>query len=222
MVFDSKDTKQLKSLAGSILSHWHPEVIQRMTVNNDGEKMKPSLFRWGTALLAALAMAGCGGGGGGYTAVVIPPPTGTAVNTAITTAAAAAVNDTATNPTAAFTVLQAAGVPAVTINSPPVVNFAVFSDGAVKTGLALSNVRFAIAKLVPGTNGNPDEWKSYISVTKKATAGIGPGGVPKLATAKQATTDGQMCLEEVAAANLVGQLTFNPDGYYSYAFKTDI
>ena len=185
--------------------------------------MKPSLFRWSTALLAALAMAGCGGGGGGDAAVVTPPTTGTAVSTAITTAARAAANDTATNPTAAFTVLQAAGVPAVTVNSPPVVNFAVFSDGAVKTGLALSNVRFAIAKLVPGTNGNPDEWKSYISVNKTAVAGIGPGGAASpRAVAKQATTDGQMSLEEVAAANLVGQLTFNPDGYYSYAFKTDI
>ena len=186
--------------------------------------MKHALFRWGTALLAALAMAGCGGGGGGDdTGLVTPPTTGTTVSTALAAAAAAAVNDTATNPTAAFTVLQAAGVPAVTVNSPPVVNFAVFSDGAVKTGLALSNVRFALAKLVPGTNGNPDEWKSYISVTKTAVAGIGPGGVatPR-AVAKQATTDGQMSLEEVAAANLVGQLTYNPDGYYSYAFKTDI
>lgn len=184
--------------------------------------MKPSLFRWGTALLAALAMAGCGGGGGG-TAAVTPPTTGTSVSTAITTAAAAAANDTATNPTAAFTVLQAAGVPAVTINSPPKVNFAVFSDGAVKKDLALSNVRFIIAKLVPGTNGNPDEWKSYISVRKTATAGVGPGGAASpRAVAMQATTDGSMSLEEVAAANLVGQLTYNADGYYTYAFKTDI
>ncbi|MDD2882042.1 MAG: OmcA/MtrC family decaheme c-type cytochrome [Rhodoferax sp.] len=184
--------------------------------------MKSSIFRWGTALMASLVIVGCGGGGGG-TAVVIQPPTGTSVNAAITTAAATAVNDTATNPTAAFTVLQAAGVPAVTINSPPVVNFTVFSDGAVKTGLVLSNVRFALAKLVPGTNGNPDEWKSYISVSKTAAAGIGPGGAASpRAVAKQATTDGSMSLEEVAAANLVGQLTYNPDGYYSYAFKTDI
>ncbi len=183
--------------------------------------MKQSLIRWGAALLVVTAMAGCGGGGGA-TAPVTTPPTGTAVNTAITTAAAVAVNDTATTPNAAFTVLQAAGVPAVTINSPPVVNFAVFSDGAVKTGLVLSNVRFAIAKLVPGTNGNPDEWKSYISVNKKAAVGVGPGGTPAMATAKQATTDGSMSLEEVAAAGLVGQLTYNADGYYSYAFKTDI
>ncbi len=181
--------------------------------------MKNSLFRWGTAMLASLAIAGCGGGGSG-TVAVTTPVTGTAVNTAITTASASLVNDTASNPTASFTVLQDAGVPAVTINSPPKVNFAVFSDGAVKTGLALSNVRFAIAKLVPGTSGSPDQWVSYIS-TNKAGATIA-GTPPVVASALQATTDGQMSLEEVAAAALVGQLTYNPDGYYTYAFKTDI
>lgn len=184
--------------------------------------MNISLFRWGTAVLASLAIAGCGGGGGG-TAVAPTPSTGTAVSTAITTASANPINDTSTNPSVSFTVLQGADVPVVTINSPPKVNFTVFSDGAVKTGLALSNVRFAIAKLVPGTNGNPDEWVSYISTTKTAVAGIGPGGqaTPR-ATAKQATTDGTMSLEEVAAAELVGQLSYNPDGYYTYAFKSDI
>ncbi len=184
--------------------------------------MKISLFRWGTALLASLAIAGCGGGGGG-TAAVPAPTTDTAVSTAITTASALSVNDTSTNPSVPFTVLQGSGVPVVTINSPPKVNFTVFSDGAVKTGLALSNVRFAIAKLVPGTDGNPDEWVSYISTTKTAAAGTGPGGLatPR-ATAKQATTDGTMSLEEVAAADLVGQLSYNADGYYTYAFKADI
>lgn len=182
--------------------------------------MKSSLFRWGTALLASIAIAGCGGGGGGGTAVVPAPDTGTAVNTAITSASAVATNDTSINPTAAFSVLQTAGIPAVTVNSPPVVNFTVFSDGAVKTGLALSNVRFAIAKLVPGTNGNPDKWVSYVNTTK-----IGAtidSKAPALSSALQATTDGQMSLEEVAAANLVGQLSYKADGYYTYVFKTDI
>lgn len=182
--------------------------------------MKISVTRWVWALLASVAVVGCGGGGGGGGTAVTPA---TSVAAAISSAAAVAANDSSTNVSAPFTVLQDAGVPAVTVNSPPVVNFVVFSDGAVKTGLALSNVRFALAKLVPGTNGNPDEWQSYISVNKTASAGIGPGGAASpRAVAKQATTDGQMSLEEVAAANLVGQLTFNPDGYYSYAFKTDI
>ncbi|MHB8948546.1 MAG: OmcA/MtrC family decaheme c-type cytochrome [Rhodoferax sp.] len=183
--------------------------------------MKHSLLRWGTALLASLAIAGCGGGGG-ETVVAPPPPTGTSVNTAITTAAAAAVNDTATNPTAAFTVVQAAGVPAVTINSPPVVNFTVFSDGKVKTGLTINDVRFAIAKLVPGTNGNPDEWQSYVSVTKSGAAGKGPGGNPVLTSAVQATTDSKLSLEANEALGDAGQFVYNPDGYYTYTFKTNI
>ncbi|WP_296492191.1 OmcA/MtrC family decaheme c-type cytochrome [Rhodoferax sp.] len=184
--------------------------------------MKSSLFRWGTALLATLAIAGCGGGGGGDTAVVTPPTTGTAVSTAITTAAAAAVNDTATNPNAAFTVVQAATGSAVTIKSPPVVNFSVFSDGKVKTGLTINDVRFAIAKLVPGTNGNPDEWQSYVSVTKSGAAGKGPGGNPVLTSAVQATTDSKLSLEANEALGDAGQFVYNPDGYYTYTFKTNI
>ena len=187
---------------------------------NTAGNMKQSLIRWGAALLVVTAMAGCGGGGGGGdgTAATVPP-----VNAAIASASAIASNDTAINPSASFAVLQNAGIPVVTVNSPPVVNFTVFSNGAVKTGLTLSNVRFAIAKLVPGTNGKPDEWQSYISVNKTAAAGFGPGGTASpRATAKQATTDGQMSLEEVAAASLVGQLTYKAEGYYTYAFKTDI
>ncbi|MDO9283855.1 MAG: OmcA/MtrC family decaheme c-type cytochrome [Aquabacterium sp.] len=96
--------------------------------------------------------------------------------------------------------------------SPPKVNFAVFSDGAIKSGLTTANTRFAIAKLVPGTNGDPDQWVSYIYRTETAAAGAGPGGTPVLASAKQATTD-------TAAAS---QLVYNEDGYYTYTFSTDI
>jgi OmcA/MtrC family decaheme c-type cytochrome len=173
------------------------------------DKMKQSVTRWSWALLVAMAVAGCGGGGGGGGTT---PPTGTTVNSAITAAAALPGNDSSTNSAAPFAVLQAAGVPAVTINSPPVVNFTVFSGGKVVTGLTTSNVRFAIAKLVPGANGNPDQWVSYISKTVNGVAGFGPGGTPVLASASQATTD-------TATAT---QLVYNPDGYYTYTFTKDI
>lgn len=170
--------------------------------------------------MALAALAGCGGGSGGGSAVVAPA---LSVAAALTSASALPANDTSTNSSASFTVLQDAGVPAVTVNSPPVVNFTVFSGGAIKTGLTISNVRFAIAKLVPGANGNPDQWVNYISTTKTGKAGVGPGGSPVSTTpVLQATTDGQMSLEEVATAGLVGQLVYNPDGYYTYTFKTDI
>lgn len=153
------------------------------------------------------AIAGCGGGGGGGAAAPALP-----ANQVIASASAIASNDTAINSSASFTVLQNAGVPAVTINSPPVVNFTVFSDGAVKTGLTTSDVSFAIAKLVPGINGEPDQWVNYIYRKETATAGVGPGGTPVLATAMQATTD----------AKQASQLVYNADGYYTYTFKTDI
>lgn len=168
-------------------------------------KMKSTLIRWGAAFVMLAAMAGCGGGGG---AAVSALPT----NSAIVTASAVAANDTAINTSASFTVLQNAGIPAFTINSPPVVNFAVFSDGKVKTGLTTTNVRFAIAKLVPGISGTSDQWVSYIVKQVSAKAGVGPDGTPVLASAPQATTD----------TAVASQLVYNSAGYYSYTFSTDI
>jgi OmcA/MtrC family decaheme c-type cytochrome len=181
--------------------------------------MRISHTLWGSTAVVFALLAGCGGGGGG-SAPVTPPvtPASATVKDQITAAAAVATNDTATNSLASFSAVQAAGVPAVTINSPPKVNFAVFSDGKPKSDLVIANVSFAIAKLVPGTNGNPDQWVNYIYRKETATAGVGPGGVPALATAMQATTDGK----QTDAALLAAQLVYNPDGYYTYTFKTDI
>lgn len=166
--------------------------------------MKQSVTRWSWALLASMALAGCGGGGGGT-----PPTSATAVGLAVSTAAALPSNDSATNSSAPFAVLQAAGVPAVTINSPPVVNFTVISDGAVVQGLKLdtkapNNVRVALAKLVPGTNGEPDQWVSYVTRLKSGVS--------------QATTDPY----ETDPTKLANQLVYNPDGYYTYTFRTDV
>ena len=184
--------------------------------------MNSSLIRWGTATLVALAMAGCGGGDSSGA-----PPPGTSVAAALAAAAAVSANDTAINSSASFTVVQDAGVPAVTVNSPPKINFAVFSDGKVKSDLAIANVSFALAKLIPGTGGNPDQWVSYVSRTEstaKAPNNVGSGaaGAAALATAVQATTDGKMTAAELTAAGLSAQLVYNPDGYYTYVFRADI
>jgi OmcA/MtrC family decaheme c-type cytochrome len=189
---------------------------------NRRRKVNSSLIRWGTATLMALAMAGCGGGGGGGGEVAAP-----SVSAALSAAAAVPANDTAINSSASFTVVQDAGVPAVTVNSPPKINFAVFSDGKVKSDLAITNVSFALAKLIPGTGGNPDQWVSYVSRTEstaKAPNNVGSGaaGAAALATAVQATTDGKMTAAELTAAGLSAQLVYNPDGYYTYVFRTDI
>jgi hypothetical protein len=54
----------------------------------------------------------------------------------------------------------ASGVPAVLVTGPPRVNFAVFSDGVIRTDVKLADVSFAIAKLVPGTNevSHTEDW----------------------------------------------------------------
>lgn len=174
--------------------------------------MKRSTIWKGAAALVVATIAGCGGGGGGDDGT---SPPSSSVGTAIAAAARDASNDSATNTLSAFKVLQDNGVPAVTIAGAPVVNFTVFSDGAVKTGLALANVSLAIAKLVPGSNGDIDQWISYVNRTETATAGVGPGGTPALASALQATTDPKPTTQ-------ANQLVYNADGYYTYTFSTDV
>ena len=177
--------------------------------------MKINVLRAGLIALIVGGLGACGGGGGGGGAA---PPAGgggttpTPPTTAIPTAAADPANDSATNPNGAFTVVEGAGQTVVTVGSPPKINFTVISDGEVVKGLTNSNVRFIIAKLVRGTNGNPDDWASYTYRTETATAGVGPGGTPVLASAAQATTD----------PNTPEQLVYNDAGYYTYTFSTDI
>jgi OmcA/MtrC family decaheme c-type cytochrome len=171
-----------------------------------------SSMKWvGAAALVLATLSGCGGGSDPSA----PPPATTPVGQAIATAAALPANDSATSANSAFKVVQSAGVPAVIVNGAPVVNFAVFSDGLAKRDLALSNVSFAIAKLVPGVNGDIDRWVSYVYRTETAAAGFGPGGTPVLPTALQATNDPK-------PAGLANQLVFNQDGYYTYTFSTNI
>lgn len=173
--------------------------------------MKPALVRFGAVTICALMVAACGGGGGSDGEA--PPPG--SVKEAIAKAAADPARDTAIDSTAPFTVLQNAGVPAVVVDSPPKVNFTVFSDGAVLRTLKLANVSFVIAKLVPGENGEIDRWINYISRTEIGAPGFGPGGSPALPSARQASSDPK-------PAGMADQLVYNDDGYYTYAFSTDI
>jgi OmcA/MtrC family decaheme c-type cytochrome len=174
-----------------------------------------------SGLLLAAALAGCGsdgGGGGGG---------GETIAGGSATVSASPANATATNPNAAFTAVT--GIPLVTISSPPQVNFtAIYSNGGVVPGLTrdgisvtdpqtnqpvtCNNVSFALAKLVPGASGDPDQWVNYIQRTEAGTPGVGPDGVVQHPNASQATTD------PTAGATLV----FNAGGYYTYTFSTDV
>jgi len=180
--------------------------------------MTRSTMKWGAMVLAAAALVACGGGndgGSSLPAPPAPPPVSGALGEKLTAAALVPANDTATNSSSAFAVLQGNGVPAVIVAGAPRVNFAVFSDGRLVTGLKLADVSFAIAKLVPGANGEIDQWVSYVNRTEIATPTVGPGGAPVLASAKQATTDPK-------PASQANQLVLNPEGYYTYTFSTNV
>jgi OmcA/MtrC family decaheme c-type cytochrome len=175
--------------------------------------LKNLLARTAPIALLALVIAGCGSDSGGGSN---SPGTGTALSATIAAAAAVPANDTSINSSAPFTVLQGAGVPAVAIkNGVPVVNFTVFDNGAVVKNLVLANASFAIAKITPGTNSNPDQWTNYVSQVKTAGTSTGPAGQPPaLASAIRASTDPKPTGST--------QLAYNADGYYSYTFTAKI
>ncbi len=131
------------------------------------------------ASLLLFALAGCGGddgdGGGGASAPATPV-TGNALNINITS---------------------------VTASGPPVVNFKVTDKtGAGVPGIAAADLRFNIAKLLPGSNGEPASWQNYLNrAVNGAVEGI---------------------QERSAAGFAFGTLVNRGDGSYIYTFATDI
>lgn len=179
--------------------------------------------------LAAATLIGCGGGGSdSVTTISTSTPASPPVATAGST-------DTTTLSTAALANLSVTGsVQGVTINSPPVITFQlVNSDNntgltgvekwttqrtLVKNGVAnqvggttdtcrfYPNISFSIAKLVPGSNGSPAKWVSYMVST------------PTLDTSCNATahTPGRPGSENN------GTLEYLGNGQYKYTFRRDI
>lgn len=139
------------------------------------------------AAAALLLLAGCSGDDGAPGVAGAPGTPG--------------VGTSSTATTVAFAVNR------VTIASPPVVEFTLTNEDGVRyTGLAQGQIRFTLAKLVPGTNGNPSAWQSYINRTETKGAGAwGAGG-----TAIQATSESN------------GTLVNNLDGTYRYTFANNV
>lgn len=98
--------------------------------------------------VVALALAGCSGDDGKQ-----GPPGPPGPGAFPPTSEAAALNLTITS---------------VSINSAPVVQFtATNQHGVPVSGLTTSNLAFTIAKLVPGSDGNPSRWQNYIVTTRR-------------------------------------------------------
>lgn len=176
--------------------------------------------------LLATALVGCGGGDSGPAGPTGPQgPAGSTGSTGSTgpqgtgSGVVTVLSNTAT-PTDAASAAWAALAPQVTvtsvsISSPPVVTFKVTdangypvvglgntSKSSTATVAGLTNLAFSIAKMVPGTNGAPAKWVSYIVTTVPTTTAA--------AAPTRPSTDN------------TGTLVDNKDGTYSYTFYRDI
>lgn len=84
----------------------------------------------------------------------------------------------------------------------PIIGFGSKSQSSTATVASYPNLAFALAKLVPGTNGGPSKWVSYIVTSvPTTTAGAAPS---------RPSTDN------------TGTLVDNGDGTYTYTFYRDV
>jgi len=99
-------------------------------------------------------------------------------------------------------------VDSVTIASPPVVEFTVTNqDGFSYPGLTGNDLRFNIAKLMPGGNGDPSQWQNYINRERDG--------------ATQGTQERDLKCPDPAGGEK-DCLDDHGDGTYTYTFATDI
>lgn len=86
-------------------------------------------------------------------------------------------------------------------------------------GTPAGSVRFTLAKLVPGSNGDADSWVSYINRTETigtTTPGNAPDGTDTPTGASAIQANAEIC------NNAGGVFTDNGDGSYTYRFSFDI
>ncbi|OGA53144.1 MAG: hypothetical protein A3G24_08745, partial [Betaproteobacteria bacterium RIFCSPLOWO2_12_FULL_62_13] len=135
-----------------------------------------------------------------------------------------------------FAALAPSGaVTSASIASPPVVTFQVTdANGRGIKGLGFtsqsstallpgySNLAFSMAKLVPGTNGGPSKWVSYIVTSSPQTADITD---PPCASDQYVEPSTGKCAPIVPSrpsTDNIGTLVDNGDGTYKYTFYRDI
>lgn len=141
------------------------------------------------ASVVVIAVTGCGGSGDAGTG-------GTGIGGAGTTPPPA-------QPTPIPATSLSIEITGVAIASAPVVDFTVINQGGFAyTGLTTSDLRFNIAKLTPGTDGNPSTWQNYINLESN-------GGM-------------RGAQERNRAGYPLGELDDHGDGTYTYTFATDL
>jgi len=153
--------------------------------------------------LFAVTLAGCSGSGGGAAATPAPTPPPVSVPPP-GSPPATALNITVTS---------------VSINAShqPVVNFTVTTEtGARYPGMQAASMRFNIAKLSPGVNGNPSTWQNYINAARTNTTNSNVAMRGNVETPKLVTQDG------TADASKPGSLVDHGDGTYTYNYQVDL
>jgi OmcA/MtrC family decaheme c-type cytochrome len=144
---------------------------------------------FGLSLIAGLSLLTACSGDDGSTGPQGPPGT---TDTSVSNEATALTMD----------------ITGVTVASPPVVNFTVTNEaGQGYTGFTNEdgNLRFNIAKLTPGVNGDPSTGQNYIM-----TGGTAVHGSQERLHVPARDTD------------IWGELVNHGDGSYTYTFETDI
>jgi OmcA/MtrC family decaheme c-type cytochrome len=169
------------------------------------------------AAVAAFALYGCGGGDSGGDKPVDPqePPTTTIPPVEVPTGTSPITLTDKTDPAKFAALAPKIKVGRVTISSPPVVDFSITdidgnaiigfgsaSKSATATVASYPNLSFALAKLVPTSNGSPSKWVSYIVTTVPTTTAA--------ATATRPSTDN------------TGTLVDHKNGTYTYTFYRDV
>jgi len=176
--------------------------------------MKRSLAALGLAAMLVIGVAGCSGDDGAQGPAGPAGPTGPA-GPAGPPGPNAVVLTPATDPQTFADLKITAKVTSVSIASPPVVDFTLADpEGKPIVGFGTTsksstakfasypNLAFSLAKLVPGANGSPSKWVSYIVTTVETNTA--PVGLMRPGT------------------DNTGTLVDHGDGSYTYTFYRDI